>query len=120
MPPTNSNLNENSIITISKRFIKDKRAKELLLTKFDWNTPGLKFEGRTIARNMTGNHEMYDVILNELPGMTLTFRKGCIKYVGPYNVLPVAVSSSSLVEQEESIELTEDLLEDAIQEPLDE
>ncbi|CEP15479.1 hypothetical protein [Parasitella parasitica] len=39
MPPSNSNLNENSIITISKRFIKDKRAKELLLTKFDWNTP---------------------------------------------------------------------------------
>ncbi|CEP19229.1 hypothetical protein [Parasitella parasitica] len=57
-----------------------------------------------MALKMTGNHEMYNVILNEFPGMTLTFRIG----------------SPSLVDHEESIKLTKNLLADAIQEPLDE
>ncbi|CEP15055.1 hypothetical protein [Parasitella parasitica] len=52
--------------------------------------------------------------------MTLTFRIGCIKYVGSFNVLLVAVGSPSLVDHEESIKLTKNLLADAIQEPLDE
>ncbi|CEP09289.1 hypothetical protein [Parasitella parasitica] len=73
-----------------------------------------------MSLKMTGNHEMYDVILNELPGMTLTFRINCIKYVGPFNVLPVAAGSPSLVDHEKSIKLTKNLLADSIQEPLDE
>lgn len=117
MPPSSLQLNENSLVSVSKRFIKDRTAKELLLNKFDWNTPALKFDGRTISRTMVGNHEMYDVILDAIPGITLTLKSGCPKYRGPVETTP---ASTSTLEPQETTILTEDLLEDAVQEDEDE
>ena len=62
MPPASTQLDINVNVSVSKRFIKDSDVKNILLGKYDWNTPKLQFKGKTVGRSNVGNHVMYDVI----------------------------------------------------------
>ncbi|KAK4516812.1 ATP-dependent RNA helicase [Mucor velutinosus] len=83
MPPASISLCVNVIVSVSKRFIKDQDGKLILLSKYDWSTPGLEIKGKTVRRLMMGSHVMYDAILDELPAIVLTMKADCLKYVGP-------------------------------------
>ena len=67
MPPAHPNLDVNVLVSISKRFIKNVDAKNILRAKYDWNTPRLCFKGRTTSRSEVNNHVMYEIILDEVP-----------------------------------------------------
>ncbi|KAL9542486.1 hypothetical protein PS6_009775 [Mucor atramentarius] len=55
------------------RFIKNSDLK-----KFFW------FKGKkTVGRSNVGNHVMYDVILDEVPAVTMKLKQGCLKYLSP-------------------------------------
>ncbi|CAO3621055.1 unnamed protein product [Mucor hiemalis] len=82
MPAINPNLDVNVRVSVSKRFVNKTPAKNLLLARHDWNTPGLSFQGSTTARSTVNDVVMYDVILDDSPGITLTLRPGCLKYLG--------------------------------------
>lgn len=113
MPPANLNLNVNVRVSVSKRFIRHNEAKNVLQGKYDWNTPGLSFVGRTIARSSVNDVFKYDVILDEVPGITLTLSQGCLKYLGPVeNALPIIEAPQNAT----GVVLNEDLLDDAIEE----
>lgn len=114
MPPANSKLAINVLVSISKRFINNVEAESILRDKYDWNTPLLSFKGVTTGRSEVNNRVLYDVVLNEVPGITLTIKQGCIKYLGP---VEVPVSESTVAPEVVNVPIaSEDLLEDAIQE----
>lgn len=114
MPPANRNLDINVLVSVAKRFIVNDEVKAVLVSKYDWNTPRLSFKGKTIATCSVNDKVFYDVILDEVPATTITLKEGCLKYIGPVetsatsNLEPVEATAEDLV--------TEDLLEDAIQE----
>lgn len=88
--------------------------KAVLLNKYDWNTPKLQFNRKTVGRSVVGNHVMYDAILDEVPSITMTtlIRQGCLKYMGS------EASAASNKAPAETIDLpvvSEDLLDDALQ-----
>ena len=83
MPPASTQLDINVNVSVSKRFIKDSDVKNILLGKYDWNTPKLQFKGKTVGRSNVGNHVMYDVILDEVPAVTMKLKQGCLKYLSP-------------------------------------
>src|SRR6478735_6043719 len=112
MPPASTQLDINVNVSVSKRFIKDSDVKNILLGKYDWNTPKLQFKGKTVGRSNVGNHVMYDVILDEVPAVTMKLKQGCLKYLSP------GASASITEEPNEPSNLpvvSEDLLDDAIQ-----
>lgn len=112
MPPASTQLDINVNVSVSKRFIKDSDVKNILLGKYDWNTPKLQFKGKTVGRSNVGNHVMYDVILDEVPAVTMKLKQGCLKYLSP------GASASTTEEPNEPSNLpvvSEDLLDDAIQ-----
>jgi hypothetical protein len=112
MPQTSNKLDVNVIVSVSKRFITDNVVKSMLLERHDWNTPKLSFRGKTIAQSEVNGKVMYDVSLDEVPGIIIKVSRGSLKYVGP-------ITSSSATEEPENVAVdsgeTEDLLEDAIQ-----
>lgn len=118
MPPVNTLLDVNVLVSISKRFVSDNDAKNILQDKYDWNTPNLSFRGKTVARSKVNNVVKYDVVLDEAPGITMTLKQGCIKYVGPLQ--PAVSQNEEVVEVSNPVDVTEDMLEDAIQEEEDE
>lgn len=114
MPPAHPNLDVNVLVSISKRFIKNVDAKNILRAKYDWNTPRLCFKGRTTGRSEVNNHVMYEVILDEVPGVRMTVKQGSIKYLGPLETgVPDTTDPTDVIT---ALEETEDLLEDAIEE----
>lgn len=118
MPSVNTKLDVNVLVTVSKRFIKDVEVKNNLQQKYDWNTPRLSFKGKTVSRSEEDNVVMYGVILDDVPAITLSLKEGCLKYVGPIET--GESNSTEEVDQFVGPVVTEDLLEDAVQEAEDE
>jgi hypothetical protein len=82
MPVASKKLDINVRISVSKRFVKDKDAVEILKGKYDQNTRRLNFVGKTIGRVSNENMEMYEVVLDEAPAITLTITARSLKYLG--------------------------------------
>ncbi|ORX76075.1 hypothetical protein K493DRAFT_309084, partial [Basidiobolus meristosporus CBS 931.73] len=115
MPPASKHLDVNVRVSVSKRFIKHKEVKRLLSLRFDWNTPGLSFKGVTTARSTVNGNLKYDVILDLVPGITLTLSQNCLKYIKTNSNDTLGNIEPATANTTESI-VTKDLLEDAIQE----
>ncbi|KAG2215200.1 hypothetical protein INT46_001476 [Mucor plumbeus] len=112
MPPAHPNLDVNVLVSMSKRFVNNVDDKTILRTKYDWNTPRLSFKGRIIGRSEVNNHVMYEVILDEVPGIRLAVKQGSLKYLDPLATgVPVTTDPTEVFT---IFEETEDLLEDAI------
>jgi hypothetical protein len=66
MPPVHPNLDVNVLVSVSKRFIKDKDALRILKAKHDWGRPGLSVNGKTVNRATIKGKAGYEVILDEV------------------------------------------------------
>ncbi|KAG2234194.1 hypothetical protein INT48_005994 [Thamnidium elegans] len=101
MPVINQNLDVNVRISVSAHFLKKARAPQLLFGRFNFNAPGLRFEGVTASRDVDHNGKvMFNVVLDELPDHTLRLFGTSLKYAGPrvplrehVNVSNIAISS---------------------------
>jgi hypothetical protein len=78
----------------------------------------LNFVGKTIGRVFNDNKEMYEVVLDEAPAITLTIAAGSLKYFGRSltgrNTVDNAVQEGAQSTVDD--EAFEDLLDDAVQE----
>ncbi|KAL9540062.1 hypothetical protein PS6_010928 [Mucor atramentarius] len=90
MPPASNQL------AISKPFIKDSD----------------QFKRITVGRSTVGNHEMYDVILDEVSAITMKLKQGCLKYLSPE---ASASTTEQIDESNDLLVFSEDLLDDAVQ-----
>ena len=113
MPKPSVNLDVNVLVSVSKRFITDKAVKAALQNKYDWNTPGLRFSGRTVSKTEINGVIVYDVLLDDLDAH-IKVAQGSLKYMGRItstNIEPEVLQQ----ERPENNELaTEDLLENAV------
>jgi len=112
MPPANTNLDVNVLVSVNKRFINRADVKTILQAKHDWNTPGLCFKGKTVGRSTVNEKVKYHVILDEAPGITLSLSCGCLKYI---RRLESSTSSSASTQSIPDMATTENMLEDAIE-----
>ncbi|ORX91257.1 hypothetical protein K493DRAFT_304201 [Basidiobolus meristosporus CBS 931.73] len=101
MPPASKHLDVNVHVSVSKQLIKHKEVKQLLSLHFDWNTPSLSFKWVTTAHSTVNSNVKYDVVLNLYIKANGNDTLGNIEHA-------TANTTKSIV--------TEDLLEDAIQE----
>ncbi|KAG2194272.1 hypothetical protein INT47_009682 [Mucor saturninus] len=114
MPLANSNLAVNVLVSVHKRFINNQEVKDLLCNKYDWNTPLLSFKGKTIACSSVNGAVLYDIVLDEVPGITLTLKQGCLKYLGPIETS--SPTRDGPLEDPAALVATEEDSEDEIQE----
>jgi hypothetical protein len=70
------------LISGSKRFVNDKNAQELLQQRYDWNSPGLCFKGKTVARTTVHGQAVYEVVLDEALAISIRLSASCLKYLG--------------------------------------
>ncbi|ORX94339.1 hypothetical protein K493DRAFT_302114 [Basidiobolus meristosporus CBS 931.73] len=68
MPPASKHLDVNEV-----------KCRSFL--RFDWNTPGLSLKGATTARSTVNGNVKYDVILDLVPGISLTLPQNCLKHI---------------------------------------
>jgi Transposase IS4 len=119
MPVVNRNLDVNVRISVTKRFISDNQALNMLGQKFDLNAPGLRFRGKTVARsNASNGREVYDVMLDDIPAITVKISAAGLKYEGPLEAsgMPATGVPAPEPTEETSDAQDEDLLEDAMAE----
>jgi hypothetical protein len=119
MPAVNRNLDVNVLISVTKRFISDNQALNMLGQKFDLNAPGLRFRGKTVARsNASNGREVYDVMLDDIPAITVKISAAGLKYEGPLEAsgMPATGVAAPEPTEETSDAQDEDLLEDAMAE----
>jgi hypothetical protein len=84
MPRISKHLNANSKVKVSARFLRQTDAPERLTGRYDFNAPGLSFEGHTIAQSTNDEQRVvFDVVLDELPDVVYTLLGNSLKYVGP-------------------------------------
>ncbi|ORX96324.1 hypothetical protein K493DRAFT_300974 [Basidiobolus meristosporus CBS 931.73] len=115
MPPASKHLDVNVHVSVSKQFIKHKEVKQLLSLHFDWNTLSLSFKWVTTPHSTVNSNVKNDVILNLVPGSTLTLLQNFLKYIKANSNDTLGNIEHATANTTKSI-VTEDLLEDAIQE----
>jgi hypothetical protein len=108
MPPANPNLDVNVEISVSKRFITNTEVRNILQDMYDWNSPGLSFKGRTVARATVRDRDGYEVILDDVPDYRLKLSAGCMKYLSSNDNISINSEHDAFTgdESEEEIDLT--------------
>ncbi|CEP14956.1 hypothetical protein [Parasitella parasitica] len=81
MSRPHAKLAPNVRVSVSPRFIKDRNVLEVLSQTHVLSTAGLSFKGKTGNRVMVDGNAAYEVVLDEVPAITMTLQATCIKYL---------------------------------------
>jgi hypothetical protein len=125
MGRVNKNLNENSIVKINAKFFKKTDVPAFLGQRYDFSSPGLTLNGRTVSKRTNDEGKIvFNVILDDLPGMAYTLYGTQIKYVGPVPETTTPDNNDGMEDMEIDADLggeedddEDDVLDDAIQDP---
>ncbi|KAK9679364.1 hypothetical protein K7432_016305 [Basidiobolus ranarum] len=84
MPRISKNITTDARISVSSHYLKRSGACELLLGKYDFNTPGLCFKGTVITTNNGPDGNIIcEVRLDDLPDHIFKLFGNSLKYEGP-------------------------------------
>ncbi|CEP16560.1 hypothetical protein [Parasitella parasitica] len=80
-PRPHAKLAPNFRVSVSPRFIKNENVLEVLSQTHVLSTAGLSFKGKTGNKVIVDSNVTYEVVLDEVPAITMTLQANCTKYL---------------------------------------